>query len=319
MKQKRSGMRYSSDPKGSSPFPDYKGTMKGAVSASHLADLSQRLTRAATRDAGREVEDAAEIDEETKPAPMRCQPVRQAPSIFPIYLPLGAQHRLFVHVQNMLEQACYEYGSRKLPDLMHSRGWDCPEAGELNLWAGEFSRRLSSFDKRPSVGVPLRELFLSIANIRHTAVHRVRVHAKAVEKFLNDAERLMVLLEHTEYREKISKLRRDAGAAFGELGRNKHLLRARLDDTLQNISEQRKKLDVFEQTAIDEMAREDREYQLLAEKCVEAAIAPSEASFSTAFDALKDGGTTYDDTDSTHEYFQDGKLQESGEVNGDTG
>ncbi|KAJ3494729.1 hypothetical protein NLG97_g3889 [Lecanicillium saksenae] len=129
----------------------------------------------------------------------------------------------------------------------------------------------------------------------------------------------MVLLEHAEHREKISKLRRDAGTALGELGRNRHLLRARLDDTLQNISQQHKKLDLLEQTAIDEMEKEDGEYQLLAGKCVVATIAPSEASFSTAFDALKDGGTAYDDTDSTHEYCIDEKLLESWEVNGDAG
>ncbi|TWU70370.1 hypothetical protein ED733_000101 [Metarhizium rileyi] len=103
-----------------------------------------------------------------------------------------------------------------------------------------------------------------MANIRHAAVHRVRVHAKGIDKFLKDAERFMTLLEHTEQREKISRLRRDTTTALDELGRNKHLLRAKLDDTLQNISEQRKTLDNLEKTAIEEMAREDGEYQLLA-------------------------------------------------------
>ncbi|KAK8142827.1 hypothetical protein G3M48_008189 [Beauveria asiatica] len=198
---------------------------------------------------------------------------------------------------------------------MRSRGWDCPEAAELNLWVGEFSRRHSLFEKGPDVGVPIAELFHSIVNIRHTAVHRVRVQAKGIEKFLKDAERFVTLLEHTEQRKKISKLRRDTTTALDELGRNKHLLRAKLDDTLQNISEQRKTLDNLEKTAIEEMTREDGEYQLLAGECVEAAIAPSEASFSTAFDAPKDDGTVYDDTDSTNEYGSDERLQGQG-VNG---
>ncbi|KGQ10248.1 hypothetical protein BBAD15_g4409 [Beauveria bassiana D1-5] len=229
---------------------------------------------------------------------------------------MGAQHRLFVHVQNMLEQVYNEYGRRKLPDLMRSRGWDCPEAVELNLWAGEFARHPSLFDKNPDVGVPLRELFQSIANIRHTAVHRVLVQRKGIEKSLKDAERFMTLLEHTGQRDKISKLRRDTATALDELGRSKHLLRARLDETLQNITEQRKKLDLFEKTAVEEMTREDEEYQLLAEECVKAAIAPSEASFSTAFDAPEDDCSVHDDTDSTNEYGKDERHQGSQQVDG---
>ncbi len=216
----------------------------------------------------------------------------------------------------MLERVCYEYGSRKLPDLMRSRGWDCPEAIELNIWAGEVSKRDSLFDKSPDVGVPLPELFQSVANIRHTAVHRVRVHAKGIEKSLKDAERFMTLLDHTEQREKISKLRRDTATALDELERNKHLLRARLDDALENLSEQRRTLELVEKTAIEEMTREDGEYQLLAGECVEAAIAPSEASFSTAFDAPLDYGTVCDDTDSTNDYGSDERHQGSQEVNG---
>ena len=200
---------------------------------------------------------------------------------------------------------------------MKRRGWDCPEAVELNLWAGEFSRHLSLFDKSPDVGVPLRELFQSIANIRHTAVHRVRVHAKGIEKSLNDAERLLILLEHTGQLGRISKLRRETGAALDELGRNQHLLKAKLDDTLQKISKQREKLDLAEKMAIAEMAMEDGEYRRLAGECVETAIAPSEASFSTAFDALNDDGTVNDDTNSTNDSCHDGKHRESWEVNGD--
>ncbi|KAJ3499420.1 hypothetical protein NLG97_g354 [Lecanicillium saksenae] len=202
----------------------------------HALQLGSQVFQPVSRQQGgdegsrREVDVVAEIDEETKQAPRSCPPVVQVPSIFPVYLPIAT------HLST--------YG-RKLPDVMRNRGWDCPEAVELNLWAGEFSKRLPSFDKSPNVGVPLRELFQSIANIRHTAVHRVGVHAKRIENFLSDGERLMVLLEHAEHREKISKLRRDAGTALGELGRNKHLLRTRLDDTLQNISQQRKKLDLW--------------------------------------------------------------------------
>lgn len=69
--------------------------------------------------------------------------------------------------------------------------------------------------------------------------------------------------------------------------------------------------------AIAEMAMEDGEYRRLAGEYVETAIAPSEASFSTAFDALRDDGAVNDATNSTSDSFSDGKLRESWEVNAD--
>lgn len=74
-----------------------------------------------------------------------------------------------------------------LPDLMQSR-ISIAEAVELSLWARESSRRHSLFNKSPDGGAPLRELSQSIANLRNTAVHRVRVHAKELKRSLNDAE-----------------------------------------------------------------------------------------------------------------------------------
>ena len=247
-----------------------------------------------------------------KQLPASYQPIRRVPSMFPIYLPLSAQHRLFVHTQNILERVCYEYGGRAMPSTLQSRGWDYPEAVELNQWAGEFSKHRTLFSKSPDIGMPLDELFQSIANIRHTAVHRVRVHARGIQKYLGDAERLMTLLGDTEHLERFSSLRRDTQTTLEELERSKHLLKAKLDDVRREVAEQREKLDLSEKRAIAEMVKEDGEYQLLAGNCVEAAIAPSEASFSTAFDASKADDTAYDDTDSTNEHISDGKPLEDG-------
>ncbi|KAJ2977478.1 hypothetical protein NQ176_g4346 [Zarea fungicola] len=224
------------------------------------------------------------------------QTASQVTSIFPVYLPHATEHRLFVRIQNMLEQVCYEYGSHKMPDVL-----------QRHVIVQQEPRRRRS----------LRELFASIANIRHTAVHRLRVHAKGVDKYLNDAERFTILLGNKEQLQAISKLRRDTRTALDELERNKHLLRAKLDDTRQKISEQRKMLDAAEKMAIAEMETEDEQYQLLAGKCVDAALTPSEDSFSTAIDEGKNEGTVYDDTDSTNEYDKNDKSQEGWVINGE--
>lgn len=134
---------------------------------------------------------------------------------------------------------------------------------------------------------------------------------------MNDAERFTILLGNKEQLQAISKLRRDTRTALDELERNKHLLRAKLDDTRQKISEQRKMLDAAEKMAIAEMETEDEQYQLLAGKCVDAALTPSEDSFSTAIDEGKNEGTVYDDTDSTNEYDKNDKSQEGWVINGE--
>ena len=160
--------------------------------------------------------------------------------------------------------------------------------------------------------MPLDELFQSIANIRHTAVHHVRVHARGIQKYLGDAERLMTLLGDTHHLESFSRFRQDTQTTLEELARSKHLLKARLDDVRREIAEQREKLGISEKRAMAEMVKEDGVYQRLAGNCVEAAITPSDASFSTAFDASKADDTAYDDTDSTNEHINDGKTLEDG-------
>ncbi len=86
------------------------------------------------------------------------------PSLFPVYLPFRTQHRLLVKVQAILEQACFDFGQRKMPDVLRKHQWDCPESCELNLWAAEFLTRQSAFsEKVPSIGKSFADLFRSVA------------------------------------------------------------------------------------------------------------------------------------------------------------
>lgn len=110
--------------------------------------------------------------------------------------------------------------------------------------------------------------------------------------------------------ETISKIRREAQATLEELERNKHLLQLRLEEGLQNIADQCSQLECAESVMIDEIFKEDKECQILAGKYVEDTIAPSEASFSTAVDAVKRGDYIDDDTDSANENCDDDGVDE---------
>jgi hypothetical protein len=115
-----------------------------------------------------------------------------------VYLPLDTQHLLLVKVQAILEEACYAFGHKMMGDILQKEGWDCPESVELNIWAWVFRCNEDKFDadKLVELGKPFPELLDSIAQLRHTAVHRVRVSANKVQQFVTEAESLATVLRN---------------------------------------------------------------------------------------------------------------------------
>ena len=219
-----------------------------------------------------------------------------------------ARHKLLVHLQGILEAACYNFGKRTLPEVLRERDWDCAEAVELNRWMMDvLNKRRDILPPVESIKKPLGDLFRSIANIRHTAVHRIPVNVKGIEQFLLDAETLAVIIEESECAEKIAKLRRETQVIIEELQRNKIFLHSRLDETLRGLASQREMLKRLEEMAIIEMGNEDAEYQAQAGKSIEEAIEPSEASFSTAIETEQETVLGID-TDGMEEEDDDDEL-----------
>jgi len=188
-----------------------------------------------------------------------------------------------------------------MPDVLQKNQWDCPESAELNLWALEFLRRQSIFADKENVGKPLDKLFRSIADIRHTAVHRLRVSAKGIEQFALDAESLVTLLGDLTSLELLTKLRRDTQLTIEELERNKHILSSKLGETLKSIAAERARLDCLEEVAIADMEKEDRDYQLFAGTNLENAMVYTDTA--TPITTIKNKTSSdMDDTDSVEAY-----------------
>lgn len=173
-------------------------------------------------------------------------------------------------LQKILELACYEFGARALPDIMRRRGWDCPELVELNKWTELLKREevAALGDTRK----PLEELLQSIANIRHTAVHRLRTNSVRLEQFLIDAEDLVGALGNPVYANVISQLRLHTESTIAELTQNKQLLQSQLETTRVVIAKQRAEIDQKEQEAINHVRGEDEKYQVLAGERLEKAL-----------------------------------------------
>jgi GTP cyclohydrolase FolE2 len=182
-----------------------------------------------------------------------------------------------VKVQAILENACYTFGHKMMGEILLKEGWDCPESVELNVWASVFRRNEVKFDpdKLHELGKPFPEFLDSIAQLRHTAVHRVRVSANRVQQFMVEAESLANILHDNVSARMLSCLRREAQQIIDELGRNKDLLESILKEKLQEIDSRRRELDSLERKAVEEMLRGDKEYQTIANANFEQAISTS--------------------------------------------
>ncbi|KAG4260859.1 hypothetical protein FPRO04_04483 [Fusarium proliferatum] len=180
------------------------------------------------------------------------------PSSFPVYLPFPTEHLLMEKLQKTLEAACYEYGIRELSSIMQERHWDCPEAAELSQWAELLGNKGNL--KRQDSDKSLKELLHSIAQIRHTAVHRLRTSSAGLQRFLDDAEDLTRALGDNLYIQAIAKLNLETQSTLAELTQNKQSIQLRLEEARKEIAKQRAELDQKEQDNLRLMEREDMRY-----------------------------------------------------------
>ncbi|ENH69790.1 hypothetical protein FOC1_g10009290 [Fusarium oxysporum f. sp. cubense race 1] len=187
-----------------------------------------------------------------------------------VYLPFPTEHLLMEKLQKVLETACYEYGVRELSSIVQHRDWDCPESVELNQWAELLGHEGNL--KRQGTGKALNELLRSIAQIRHTAVHRLRTNSRGLEQFLADAEDLARILGDNIYTQVISQMRLDAQSTLRELAQNKQFIQLQLEEAQEEIAKQRAELDQKEQENLRRMEREDKRYRAMAGQRLQQAL-----------------------------------------------
>ncbi|KAL1606212.1 hypothetical protein SLS60_003613 [Paraconiothyrium brasiliense] len=195
-------------------------------------------------------------------------------SLYPVYLPFDVQHRLLVGVQQKLEQACYAFAQEKLSGVLQREGWDCAEAVELNRWPKiilTYQEELRLNDSR-DLTRPLTDLLNSIAQLRHAAVHRLRLTADRVLQFVIDAELLVTLLRNDDFLFSISTTRRQIQSTIEELERNKDMLELRQVEIKKRFAAKRAELDLEEREAIHSMVKEDKDYTFFAGMNLEQAL-----------------------------------------------
>ena len=89
-------------------------------------------------------------------------------SLYLTSIPHRAQHLLLTVTQCLLEDCCFEFAIRSLPDILKEHMWDCPEAVELNKWICVLLKYFSSLPQytfNDGSGLPLKTVFLSVNKV----------------------------------------------------------------------------------------------------------------------------------------------------------
>ena len=165
-------------------------------------------------------------------------------------------------------------------------------------------------EKLADLGKPFPELLDSIAQLRHTAVHRIRVSAIKVQQFIAEAESFAFILDNNTCVRMLSCLRQGSQQVIDDLGRSKDLLESLLKKKLQGIDAQRRELDRLEFKLVEDMLGEDKEYQTLASANLEQAIAAAMTCQQTASTSEHD---TSSEAEGDFEGFRRASYAQNGE------
>ena len=191
---------------------------------------------------------------------IKVQAASHTQSFDSVALPLWDQHRILVRVQYTLEKACFDFAEERLAGLLHREGWDCAEAVELNQWARTlliYREELNLDDMEDGIK-PLPILMESIIQLRHNAVHRVRLSSSELLQHLTDAVLLAQLLHDDKCGKFLSNVRQRTHNAIGELVRNKRLLDGRLADIKTEFAAKRAELERQEAALLEAAVKEHK-------------------------------------------------------------
>lgn len=202
-------------------------------------------------------------------------------------LPYGTQYYLLVDTQRFLEDACFQFAQRQMPSTLSDNGWDCAEALELNLFVKELSCQGLASKLMPATKPSTEKLLVSVADIRHAAVHRSRLSAHDVDRTLQNSEQFLALIGDTERLERIKDLRRDAFASLAQLDLEEREACSALDLRKKEIERRRIELKRLEEAAVMDMEQTRGRFRGVAATNIMRAISSTRT--------LKNGMKSYED------------------------
>ncbi|KAI9812000.1 MAG: hypothetical protein M1827_004892 [Pycnora praestabilis] len=186
-------------------------------------------------------------------------------SLFPAYLPYKLQHHVLTKVQSLLEECCWEFSLKWLPQIASELNWDCPEALELNVFTPILAKQgttlpLTAFNG--DGGIDQFEAFFVTNEIRHAAVHRLRISAAGIQRMVAASIRMAQTLNDIVRATELATIDRELACCIEDMELNKQFLERRLDDQLEALAEAKAELLRKEEQAVVAMLQDDEEHKL---------------------------------------------------------
>ena len=180
-----------------------------------------------------------------------------------LFLPYQTQHLVLTEVQRVLEECCFDFAKKWLPEVVQHRKWHCPMAVELIKWASiirKHAREIpaSAMAKNMSVSSLVATL-VKAHPIRHTAVHRVFMSVKGIGNLLKPAIRLALAMRDYARANHLEALKSQLDYEIRTTEEERKALKRDNIGKLALIKRQRQKLGEEKNAIRDEMTRTDRE------------------------------------------------------------
>ncbi|MCJ1263057.1 hypothetical protein MMC22_002927 [Lobaria immixta] len=182
------------------------------------------------------------------------------PSLYPIYMPYALQHRILTSIQSLLEECCFNFGKRWLPDIIASEGWEVPEQVELTMWTAKLKQHAKKIPADAAFKIPGKsweEVLFGTHVLRHSAVHRLKTSAYGLVNLIEGAVLLTRMLKDIPRAQRIEEIRDTLKSSIEEMERHKKVLQEKLSSEVQSIARQRAELDALEKMSINGMVQSD--------------------------------------------------------------
>ncbi|OJI90167.1 hypothetical protein ASPTUDRAFT_36811 [Aspergillus tubingensis CBS 134.48] len=192
-------------------------------------------------------------------------PERPPASLFPLYLPYHAQHRILTNVQQVLEECIFDFMKKWLPDYLERNGWDCAAAVELTKWTRPPFRWTTQIpeDALQPTDLKIESILSKVVKVRHTAVHRLPTTARGVCDLVGIAKQLTETLGDTPRTSQLENLHHDLQDKIQILEFSKNVLEENLACQLRNIEAERELLTRQEERLRAKTVEDDRENKLM--------------------------------------------------------
>ncbi|MCJ1270663.1 hypothetical protein MMC22_010560 [Lobaria immixta] len=180
-----------------------------------------------------------------------------APFLHSIYISYELQHRMLTSIQSSLEECCFDFGKKWLPDIITSEGWEVPKEVELTTWIAKLSEHQKKIPTCAAFGMSgssWDEIVTRTHELRNSTVHRGKISVHRLVDLTGGVAGLACVLKDISRAQWIEGFREDFMSSIEEMERDRNSLGER-----QSALRQRTKLAALEFKVMKRMIQNDVE------------------------------------------------------------